>query len=238
MFEDSLIDSNRRIKTRSRYFTIVGVLLNSSVLASMVLVPLIYPEALPKIAMAILLVAPSPPQTAPHPPQKIAEKVRPVSELIERSIVAPSRIPQHAKIIAFEAPVVPMAVPGMGDGSGDSVKAMTNILVDVAQKPLITQASLKKVPVSSGVMQGNLVIKNAPIYPAIAKAAHISGTVVLQATISKTGTIENLHVISGHSMLQQAAIDAVRTWKYRPYLLNGEPVEVETEINVVFNLGG
>ena len=61
---------------------------------------------------------------------------------------------------------------------------------------------------------------------------------VLQATISKDGTIQNLHVISGPPMLQAGALDAVRTWRYRPYLLNGEPVEVETQINVVFNLGG
>ena len=64
------------------------------------------------------------------------------------------------------------------------------------------------------------------------------GTVVLQATISKTGTIEDLHVVSGPAMLQQAAMDAVRTWRYRPYLLNNEPVEVETTVNVIFTLGG
>ncbi len=77
-----------------------------------------------------------------------------------------------------------------------------------------------------------------PQYPAIAKAARIQGTVVLQATISKTGTIEGLQVLSGPPMLQQAAMDAVRSWRYKPYLLNGEPVEVGTTINVVFSLGG
>jgi len=87
-------------------------------------------------------------------------------------------------------------------------------------------------------MQGNLLVKTMPQYPAIAKAARIQGTVVLQATISKNGTIENLHVVSGPPMLQQAAMDAVRSWRYKPYLLNGDPVEVETQVNVVFNLGG
>jgi periplasmic protein TonB len=77
-----------------------------------------------------------------------------------------------------------------------------------------------------------------PQYPAIAKAARIQGTVVLQATISKAGGIENLRVVSGPPMLQQAAMDAVRSWRYKPYLLNGDPVEVETTVNVVFNLGG
>jgi protein TonB len=83
-----------------------------------------------------------------------------------------------------------------------------------------------------------LLQKTVPLYPPIAKAARVSGTVVLQATISKAGTIENLHVISGPAMLQQSAMDAVKSWRYRPYLLNGDPVEVETTVNVVFTLGG
>jgi protein TonB len=83
-----------------------------------------------------------------------------------------------------------------------------------------------------------LLQKTSPTYPPIAKAARVSGTVVLQATISKTGTIQNLKVVSGPAMLQQAALDAVRQWRYRPYLLNNEPVEVDTTVNVVFTLGG
>ena len=66
----------------------------------------------------------------------------------------------------------------------------------------------------------------------------MQGTVVLQATISKSGTIENLRVISGPAMLQEAARDAVMTWRYKPYLLNNEPVEVDTTVNVIFTLGG
>ena len=92
--------------------------------------------------------------------------------------------------------------------------------------------------ISAGVATGMLIQKTMPVYPPIAKAARVQGTVVLQATISKLGTIQNLQVISGPAMLQQAALDAVRTWRYRPYLLNNEPVEVETTINVIFTLGG
>ena len=91
---------------------------------------------------------------------------------------------------------------------------------------------------SSGVMTGLKTGGVNPTYPPIARAARISGTVVLQATISKTGTIENLRVISGPPMLTQSALEAVKTWRYKPYQLNGEPVEVETTVNVVFNLGG
>jgi protein TonB len=77
-----------------------------------------------------------------------------------------------------------------------------------------------------------------PRYPTIAIAARMHGTVVLAATISRTGTIENLRVVSGPPMLAPAAQEAVRTWRYRPYLLNGEAVEVETTVRVIFNLGG
>jgi len=94
------------------------------------------------------------------------------------------------------------------------------------------------VNISAGVAVGMLIQKTTPIYPPIAKAARVSGTVILQAEISKQGTITNLRVVSGPAMLQAAAIDAVKTWRYRPYLLNNEPVEVETTINVIFSLGG
>jgi len=104
--------------------------------------------------------------------------------------------------------------------------------------PKVQAAPPKKINISAGVAVGMLIQKTIPVYPPIAKAARVSGTVVLQAIISKQGTIENLRVISGPAMLQQAAQDAVRQWRYRPYLLNNEPVEVETTVNVVFTLGG
>lgn len=93
-----------------------------------------------------------------------------------------------------------------------------------------------KVTLSSGLAAGMRTGGDMPHYPAIAKAAHVQGTVVLQATISTQGTVENLHVISGPPMLQAAAMDAVKTWTYKPYLLNGQPVEVETQVNVIFSL--
>ncbi len=82
-----------------------------------------------------------------------------------------------------------------------------------------------------------LILKTPPVYPPIAKAARVSGTVELHATISKNGAIKDLHVVSGPPMLQQAAVDAVRSWRYMPYKLSNEPVEVETTIDVVFSLG-
>jgi protein TonB len=88
------------------------------------------------------------------------------------------------------------------------------------------------------MMEGNLIFRVQPDYPSLARQVRVQGPVVLRAVISREGTIENLQVLSGHPMLVRAAVEAVRQWKYRPYLLNGEPVEVETEVKVNFILSG
>ncbi|MGD0787033.1 MAG: energy transducer TonB [Terracidiphilus sp.] len=98
------------------------------------------------------------------------------------------------------------------------------------------QPSTKMISVAASIMAGRAISRTPPAYPAFARTARVDGTVALHATISKAGTIENVSVISGPSMLRQAAIDAVKTWRYKPYLLDNEPVEVETTVNVVFVL--
>ena len=87
-------------------------------------------------------------------------------------------------------------------------------------------------------MEGNLVYRVQPEYPALARLAHIQGAVLLRAMISRQGTIEDLQAVSGPPLLIKAAIEAVQQWRYRPYVLNGDPVEVDTQITVNFVLGG
>jgi protein TonB len=94
----------------------------------------------------------------------------------------------------------------------------------------------KRIRISQGVTEGRIIQKIEPQYPPLAKSARIQGQVVLAAIISKSGEIENLVLVSGHPLLVPAALEAVRKWRYRPYLLNGEPVEVETTITVNFVL--
>lgn len=105
-----------------------------------------------------------------------------------------------------------------------------------SQAPIVHPAVAGPVHLPSSLVAGLLVYKTLPAYPAIAKATRREGVVVLQATISKAGAIDNLRVVSGDPMLRQAALDAVSNWRYRPYLLNGQPVEVETTVNVIFKL--
>jgi peptidyl-prolyl cis-trans isomerase A (cyclophilin A) len=95
----------------------------------------------------------------------------------------------------------------------------------------------KRINVSGGVMVGMVDHKTVPEYPIDARQAGVSGTVVLEAIIDTDGRVQDLKVISGPALLQQAALDAVKSWRYRPYLLQGRPIEVHTTINVIFSLG-
>jgi protein TonB len=164
-----------------------------------------------------------------------------VSEL-DQGLHAPTKIPKEIKMVKEEsAPPSVGGVAGMeGMGGGAAGGAIGGILGGVgnAPAPVVKAAPPQKQRVSGGVMAGNVIYGPKPAYPAIARAAHIQGTVVLAATISKTGTIENLHVISGNPMLNQGVLETVRTWRYKPFLLNGEPTEVETTININFTSAG
>ena len=237
MFEDALMESSNKIKTRSRYWSPLAVLINCGVLIALIIWPLLHPDALPVQIMA-LLVAPSPPPPAPLA-QVTQPRVQARSELLDNQIQAPSKIPKDIKLdkeVASSPPTMSRVIGGeeMADGTrGGSL----NDLFSGAGPAMVKPSTPRTLSISSGVMAGNLLDKTLPQYPVIARTARMQGTVVLQATIAKDGTIQNLRVINGLPMLQQAAIDAVRSWRYKPYLLNGEPVEVETTINVEFKLG-
>ena len=237
MFEDALLESAHRIKTRSRYWSVVAVLINSGALAALVVWPLLHPQALPTQLMASLLVAPPPPPTPP-PPAVVKVQTQPQSLVSE--IQSPSRISRATTITTDANDLRPavdslLAAQEISDG-GNSLNNLIGAMHSGA--PAVHGAPSPRRPiVSSGVMAGNLIAKTAPQYPIIAREAPIQGTVVLQATIGRGGEIENLRVISGPPLLQQAALDAVRSWRYKPFYLNGEPVAVETTVNVIFSLG-
>jgi len=161
------------------------------------------------------------------------------SEMMNNQLVAPTKIPKDIKVVSEKEapPSQGFGVAGM-EGMGGSAGGAMGSMFGSGSGVKVKAAAPTKVPVSAGVMVGLLIQKTQPVYPPIAKAARVSGTVILQATISKAGTITNLRVVTGPAMLQQSAMDAVKSWRYRPYLLNNEPVEVETTINVIFTLGG
>ncbi|MGA2652025.1 MAG: energy transducer TonB [Terracidiphilus sp.] len=236
MFEDSTFESTGRIRTRSRGWMIAATLFNSSILLTLILIPLIYPDALPNHTLPILISVPTPPPTQDPPPPQRSTPARGVSEMTAGGIQAPIHFPRTPFIPDSPEPAGPIDPSALGPGPG----VPGGVGLPAPGHPAASVVRLvPKAPVrlSGGVMEGLLIDKKLPVYPRLAIAVRAEGTVVLQATISKAGTIENLHVVSGPPMLQQAAIDAVQSWRYKPYLLGGEPVEVETTVNVIFTLG-
>lgn len=157
------------------------------------------------------------------------------ADVMNHQLNAPSRISGDLKMLAGKD-----APPQAGFGATDMGSFGSSGVTGFGKQsgPNVKVASAQKVSISSGIAVGLLRQKTAPAYPSIAKTAHVQGTVVIQAIISKTGAVEDLRVVSGPAMLRQAALDAVKTWRYSPYMLSGEPVEVETTVNVIFALGG
>jgi TonB family protein len=150
--------------------------------------------------------------------------------MMNNQLTAPTRIPRQE---AENAPPAASFDTAGADGLGGS----TNVSVfNGHTQAAVKVASSRPVAISSGVATGMLIHSTPPDYPPIAKTAHVAGTVELHATISKDGTIKDLHAVSGPVMLRQAALDAVRNWRYKPFKLNNQPVEVETTVNVVFAL--
>lgn len=233
MFETATFESTGRITTQSRKWMIATLLFNGSILATLILIPLLRPELLPGRTWVSLLLPPSAPSAPPeaHAPVETTRMVQ-----LENPYAAPTRIPPIIVSDPGPAPVQGVDLRGMENGR-TVIPGADNIFGHAAQVRVVhPPVAAGPVHVSSGVLEGQIILKRQPVYPPIAIAAHIEGTVILQATISKTGAIEHLHVLSGHPMLRQAAIDAVSQWRYRPYVLNGQPVEVETTVNVVFSL--
>jgi len=245
MFEDSLIESGGKLKTKRGWTSIVSFAIQFMIIGVMVLIPLIFTEALPKTVTLGFLVAPPPPPPPPPPaaaPVKIVKVIQ--TDIVNGQLRTPTKIPRKVQMIKEEeAPPPVMASAGVVGGvpggvPGGSMGGVMGSILSATPTVAPKIATPQRVRVSAGVTSGLLIRKVPPTYPPLARQARIQGTVLLQAQISKTGDIENLQLISGHPMLAPAAIEAVKQWKYKPYLLNGEPVEVETQVQVNFTLAG
>jgi periplasmic protein TonB len=246
MFEDSLIESGGRLKTKRGATTLLSFVLQVFLIGILILIPLLYTEALPKQQLMTFLVAPPPPPPPPPPPAatpiKVVKQIQ--SDIVNGQLRTPTKIPEKVQMIKEEeAPPPVMATGGVVGGvpggvPGGQMGGVIGGIISSTPVAVPRVATPQRVRVSQGVSQGLLIRKVQPTYPPLARQARIQGNVVLQAEISKDGTIENLRLITGHPMLAPAAIEAVKQWRYKPYFLNGEPVEVETQITVIFSLSG
>jgi len=243
MFEDSLIESGGRLKTKRGLTTSLSFLFEAMLLGVMILIPLLFTDALPKTQLLTLIVAPPPPPPPPPPaaaPVHIVKQVQ--TDIINGQLRTPTKIPKKVEMIKEDEappPVMAGVVGGVPGGvPGGQMGGVIGGIISSTPVAVPKVAAPTRVRVSQGVTEGMVLRRVQPNYPPLARQARIQGDVVLQAEISKDGAIENLRVISGHPMLAPAAIDAVKQWRYKPYFLNGEPVAVETQITVKFSLSG
>jgi protein TonB len=251
MFEQSLLEQAQMGKTKKPITVFLSFVVQCGLIGVMILVPLIYTEALPRQQLLTFLIAPPPPPPPPPPPAPAAPQVvaKIVREFEDGRLIAPKAIPkQIAMIKEDELPPpsagmggvvggVPGGIPG-GTAGGviGGIISSTAVAPPPPPPPVEKKETPKRIRVGGQVQQARLISQPKPIYPPLAKQARIQGTVKLEAVISKTGTIEELKVVSGHPLLVQAALEAVKQWRYQPTFLNNEPVEVATTIDVNFTL--
>jgi protein TonB len=244
MFEDSLLESGGRLKTKRGRTTTFAIILEIGLIGILVLLPMIFTEALPKHQLMTFLVAPPPPPPPPPPPAAVVKVVKQIqTDIVNGALRTPTKIPQKVQMIKEEEAPPSMASAGVVGGvpggiPGGQMGGVIGGIISSTPVAVPKVATPQRVRVSAGVTSGLLLKRVQPNYPPLARQARISGTVVLHAVISKDGSIEGLQLVSGHPMLAPAAIEAVKQWKYKPYLLNGEPVEVDTEVQVNFTLAG
>ena len=247
MFEQSLIEHTLG-QTKTKYTVVVSFLVQCLAISIMILVPLIYTNVLPATQLMSFLVAPPPPPPPPPPPVvvKVQTRVLP-KEFDAGKLMQPRAIPKTVTIIKEDdVPVLAGVVGGVpggfaGGGLGGVIGGIGSA-APVAPPPPpppkveAPKAAPQRIRVGGNVQRANQIFAPPPVYPPLAKQARIQGVVRLNAVINKEGLIEQLAAVSGHPLLIPSALEAVKKWRYKPTLLNGEPVEVVTQIDVNFTL--
>lgn len=242
MFEDSLLESTGAVRAQTRWPAVISSGVQLLLVALLLVFPLLHAERLLAPAISMSLAAPVPVPPLPR-----------IEPLLQRSTAAAASAASGPVIVATHAPALTddlmrSAIPGppsttsvnlSGNGApadfpaGFGSSHDSNIRIAA---PETTSEAGKKLAISSGVSAGLLLSPIRPVYPQIALIAHSEGTVVVDALISKTGRVQSVHTVSGPTLLRAAAESAVEAARYRPFLLNGQPTEVEAEFNIRFNL--
>ena len=253
MFEQTFVEGVG--KTNKSWTVMVSFAGQIVLITVAVILPLIYTDVLPATTLQSFLVAPPPPPPPPPPPAA-APPVK-VVKVIPRQfdagkLMAPKAIPKEIAVIKEdELPPPSSGVGGVVGGVAGGVAGgqvggvLGGIIGGIPSAappppppppPVAKKETITRIKVGGNVQGAMILRKTPPVYPQLAKSARVSGVVHLAAIIAKDGTIQELHSLGGPALLIQAAMDAVKTWVYRPTMLNGEPVQVETTIDVNFTL--
>lgn len=244
MFEESLLESDHLLRTQNRWPAVAAFALQATIAATLLAIPIIHPEVVRLHTPRLEYTAPAPTPPRPPPPlprQRVSAEaasssvpIVPASETAaqptRRSLVLDSN---HFSETPPE-PGASISMAGHGNSLDSTLTSIASVPTHVALAPASRAGPTR---ISLGVSAGLLLAPIQPIYPAIARAARQEGTVVIRAIISKDGRIESANAVSGPTMLQGAALEAVRSARYRPFRLNGEPTEVDTTFSIIFHLG-
>ncbi len=254
MFEDVFVDEIG--KTNRSWTVVVSFALQCILVVIAIIVPLIRFEVLPSTQLTSFLVAPPPPPPPPPPPAAAPVKM---VKIIPRQfdagrLMAPKAVPKDIAIIKEEELPPPSAggggvvggIPGgsAGGAVGGILGGVISSIPQAAPPPppppvkveAPKPAAPQRIRVGGNVQAARIVRQPKPVYPPLAKQARIQGVVRFTAIIATNGTIQSLQLVSGHPLLAPSAMEAVKQWVYQPTLLNGEPVEVVTQIDVNFTL--
>jgi protein TonB len=231
MFDQTFVDIKREAPSYALALSLFGQVL---VLGVLLLIPLLYTQALPGVSLRSVLAAPAPPP--PPPPSRMLMKALtrwPGARIFSLPTFAVAQsTARHLEPMATAPDMSVGETTGLDPGDGLVMSSVPTVAPAINQRTVIGP-----VRIGGGVSEANLVHRVQPLYPPLARTTHVEGTVEFTATISKQGTIENLQLVRGHPLLVNAAREAILQWRYRPTLLNGEPVEVITDIVVKFTLG-
>lgn len=241
MFAESLLEVSWAERGRRSWTTLTSFGLQVGIVGILLLIPLLTTVGLPnaRTVSTPVSVGRRDPGPAPRPHnggvRNTGVRIIPYSGPIMQPRSIPRDIPTGPDTTVAASSDAPDLGPAgyVGGGGTNLPEAISGSQPVIPPPP----KQIDKIFRRSEMLQGMLIRKVEPSYPPLARAARIQGSVVLAAVISKAGTIDNLRLISGHPMLVQAAIDAVSQWRYRPYVLNDEVIEVDTQITVNFVLG-
>lgn len=242
MFADCLLETSWAQRTRRSWTTLTSFGLQAFVVGVLLTIPLLTTVGLPSgrvLPTPVSWGAPPPAAPVEHHPTTLVR-----SNLSNNVLIAPPSIPPAVKMID-ETSAPPQVsynnaegvkgstgLSGSGEGVWKSINESLSHVAPIRAAP----PTISRIVRTSTMLQGSLIRRVDPVYPQAAKSARIQGAVVLSAIIGKEGTIEHLRLVSGHPLLVTAAVSAVSQWRYKPYILNGEVIEVETQITVNFRL--
>jgi protein TonB len=244
LFSDALLEYAAPEQARRGLATTFSFAFQCVIIGVLLILPLMFTDVLPAQQLLTLLVTAPPPPPPPPPAAAQVVKIAQTDVLNNGELRTPTRIPRKVEMIREEEAPPPAISGGViggipGGVPGGQLGGVIGGIISSSAKTTVViprMEPVKRVRVSQGVTQGMVVSKIEPDYPKLALVARVTGVVLLKAIISKEGAITELQVVSGHPILVPAAVDAVKQWRYRPYLLNGEPVEVETYVTVTFQI--